>query len=62
MVAVTLPKIEGPSVTSLLLEDRGVFGPPLGEPLDGPTSTAGLRLWAGGDDTIRTGPRVPPRC
>ena len=55
MVATTLPKIEGPTVTSLPLEDRGLFGPPLGEPLDGPMPTAGLRLWTSGDGTVRTG-------
>ena len=55
MVTTTLPKIEGPSVTSLLLEDRGLFGPPLGEPLDGPMPTAGLQLWISSDGTVRTG-------
>ncbi len=55
MVAATLPKIEGPTVTSLPLEDRGLFSTPLGEPLDGPMPTAGLRLWTSGDGRIRTG-------
>jgi uncharacterized protein len=55
MVAATLPMIEGSLVTSIPLEDRGPFGPPLGEPLDGPMPTAGLRLWTSGDGTIRTG-------
>src|SRR5688500_14548597 len=55
MIAATLPKIEGSVVTSIPLEARGPFGPPLGEPLDGPMPTAGLRLWTSGDGTIRTG-------
>ena len=55
MIAATLPKIEGSTVTSIHLEDRGPFGPPLGEALDGPMPTAGLGLWTSGDGTIRTG-------
>jgi uncharacterized cupin superfamily protein len=55
MAVATLPRIEGPAVTSMSLPDRGPFGPPLGEPLDGPMPTAGLRLWTSGDATIRTG-------
>jgi uncharacterized protein len=49
------PKIDGSSVTHIPLEDRGVFGPPLGEALDGPMPVAGLRLWTSGDGTVRTG-------
>jgi uncharacterized cupin superfamily protein len=48
-------KIEGPAVTSIALKDWGPFGPPLGEPLDGPMSTAGLRLWQSEDESVRTG-------
>jgi uncharacterized cupin superfamily protein len=55
MVAPRLPMIEGPVVTAIPLADRGPFGPPLGEPLDGPMPTAGLQLWTSGDGTIRTG-------
>jgi uncharacterized cupin superfamily protein len=55
MVATTLPKIEGSAALAIPLEDRGVFGPPLGEPLDGPMPTAGLRLWTSGDGQVRTG-------
>ena len=55
MAPATLPKIEGPAVAAIALEDRGPFGPPLGEPLDGPMATAGLRLWTSADGTVRTG-------
>lgn len=55
MAPTTLPKIEGPTVTAIALEDRGPFGPPLGEPLDGPMATAGLRMWQSTDGSVRTG-------
>jgi uncharacterized cupin superfamily protein len=48
-------KVEAAAVTSIALEEWGLFGPPLGEPLDSPMSTAGLRLWQSGDASIRTG-------
>jgi hypothetical protein len=41
MVATKSPKIDAPTVTTVPLEDWGVFGPPLGEPLDGPMPTGG---------------------
>ena len=37
------------------LEGRGLFGPPLGEPLDGPMATAGYRWWHSVDGRVRTG-------
>ena len=52
---MTLPKIEGPAAITIPLEDRGVFGPPLGESLDGPMPTADLELWSSSDGTVRTG-------
>lgn len=55
MIATRIPKIDGTMVTSIALEDRGLFGPPLGEPLDGPMPIAGLRLWTSADGTVRTG-------
>jgi uncharacterized cupin superfamily protein len=55
MIATTTPRIDGTTVTAIPLEDRGLFGPPLGEPLDGPMPVAGLRLWTSGDGTVRTG-------
>jgi uncharacterized cupin superfamily protein len=55
MQATLSAKIDDLTVTSIALEDRGPFGPPLGEPLEGPMSTAGLRLWQSGDETVRTG-------
>jgi uncharacterized protein len=55
MQATLSAKIDGSTVTSIDLEDRGLFGPPLGEPLAGPLSTAGLRLWQSKDESIRTG-------
>ncbi len=55
MAPTMSPKIEGPTVTAIALEDRGPFGPPLGEPLDGPMATAGLRLWTSADGTVRSG-------
>ena len=55
MQTVTSAKIDGPAVTSIALEDWGLFGPPLGEPLAGPMRTAGLRLWQSGDASVRSG-------
>ncbi len=55
MSATMTPKIDGTTVTALDLEARGLFGPPLGEPLDGPMPTAGLRLWESADGSLRTG-------
>jgi uncharacterized protein len=55
MVATTVSKIEGLAALAIPLEDRGVFGPPLGEPLDGPMPTAGLQVWISSDGTVRTG-------
>ena len=54
MTVATLPKIDGSTVTFIPLEDRGVCGPPLGEPLDCAMPTAGIRLWISGDG--RCGP------
>ncbi|MCD6029476.1 MAG: hypothetical protein K0S78_1650 [Thermomicrobiales bacterium] len=55
MVVTKSPKIEAPTVTTIPLENWGLFGPPLGEPIDGAMPTAGLRLWTSSDGTIRTG-------
>ncbi len=55
MVSTTLPKIEGPAAIAIPLEDRGLFGPPLGEPIDGPMPTAGLRLWTSSDGRVHSG-------
>ncbi len=55
MTATMTLKIDGITVASIDLEDRGPFGPPLGEPLDGPMATAGLRLWESADGSVRTG-------
>ncbi len=55
MHATVSAKIDGPTVTSIALEDRGPFGPPLGEPLDGAMNTAGLRIWQSEDGSVRTG-------
>ena len=55
MQAMMSTKIDGPTVTSIALEDRGPFGPPLGEPLDGAMNTAGLRIWQSEDGSVHTG-------
>lgn len=55
MTATATPKIDGSTAASMELEDRGPFGPPLGEPLDGPMATAGRRVWQSADGTITVG-------
>ena len=52
---VSCRRVGGDEAASVALEDRGPFGPPLGEPLDGPMATAGLRLWQSADGWVRTG-------
>jgi hypothetical protein len=52
---MTALKIDGASLASLPLAERKPFGPPLGEPLDAPMTTAGLRVWQSGDESVRTG-------
>ena len=48
-------RVGSDEAASVALEDRGLFGPPLGEPLDGPMATAGLQLWQSADGRVRTG-------
>jgi len=48
-------KIERIAAATMDLEDRGPFGPPLGEPLDGPMATAGHRVWECADGAISVG-------
>lgn len=55
MIAMTAVKIDGASLTSLPLEERKLFGPPLGEPLDGPMETARRQLWRSGDESTGVG-------
>ena len=55
MTAMSALKIDRASLASLPLEDRKLFGPPLGEPLDGPMATARRGLWQSGDGAIRVG-------
>lgn len=55
MSATTMPKIDGATIASMELEERGVFGPPLGEPLDGPMATARREIWRSADGAITVG-------
>ena len=48
-------RMGGDEAAAIALEDWGPFGPPLGEPLDGPMATAGLRWWHSADGLMRTG-------
>lgn len=48
-------RVGGEEAATIPLEDRGSFGSPLGEPLDGPMATAGYRWWHSADGRLRTG-------
>lgn len=48
-------KIAAGHAATAVLEDRGLFGPPQGEPLDGPMATAGRRLWQSADGGVSVG-------
>lgn len=55
MTATTTPKIDGAALAAMDLEDRGLFGPPLGEPLDGPMATARRAIWQSADGAVTVG-------
>ncbi len=48
-------RLGGDEAASVTLENQGPFGPPLGEPLDGPMATAAFCWWQNSDGRIRTG-------
>ncbi len=55
MATSTTLKIDGSSVATMELQDRGLFGPPLGVALAGPMTTAGRRIWQSADGLVWTG-------
>lgn len=53
--SLTAVRIDGAEIAAIELPERSLFGPPLGEPLDGPMETGWCGIWQSADGVISAG-------